>query len=422
MAERRVSASHAARLLRRPAWRPLNGFLGPHRDDVIQSLGALVVSAITSLVAGLTLASRESQFQMLPGLLLFIPAAIGLRGNVFGPFGSRISTAIQTGQFSWSARPDSVLGQNITAAMINSFAAGLGLAVIAEVFAIVIEGGGVEPIGFADFIVVSMVGGALASVFVLMAALGLTLASVRFDWDLDNVTAPLVTAAGDLITLPAVVISTLLVRKGDVTVVVAALSALATLVALLLLVRSGLNQTKRIVLESIPVLIAAGMLSLVAGVAIESAERRLSWVMLVLLPGYLGTAGALGGILVNRLSTKVHLGLIEKSIIPQGSARSDLGFTAALALPSFVFLALVAQATAALSSQSSPGLATLIAVVSTGGLVATMFVLAIAYYGTLIVVRFGLDPDNLGIPIVTASLDVVGALTLVGALIVWQVA
>ena len=55
-------------------------------------------------------------------------------------------------------------------------------------------------------------------------------------------------------------------------------------------------------------------------------------------------------------------------------------------------------------------------------LLPTAVVLAIAYYGTLTIVRFGLDPDNHGIPLVTACLDVVGALTLVGALLLWGVA
>ena len=64
----------------------------------------------------------------------------------------------------------------------------------------------------------------------------------------------------------------------------------------------------------------------------------------------------------------------------------------------------------------------MLAVALTGGLVVTAFVAVIAYYGTLMVVRFGLDPDNHGIPLVAASLDVVGAFTLVGAMVIWGVA
>lgn len=405
----------------RLTWRPLGGFLGPNAADASQSLAALALSALSSVVAGLTLASREEQLIALPGLLLFVPATIGLRGNVFGPFGSRLSTALQTGQFAWSWRVDSLLGQNLIAVIVNSLAAGLGIAGAAEIFALVIEEEGVIPIGFSDFIVVSLIGGLLASFVVLVATLGITVASVRFDWDLDNVTAPLVTATGDLVTLPALVLSTALVRQGDTTVITASAAAGCALLATLLLWRSSLRMAKRIVQESVPVLLGAGVLSLVAGVAIERFDDRLTWVMLVLLPGYLGTAGALGGILANRLSTKAHLGLIERTWIPTGNARSDMGFTVALATPIFLLLALIAQGTAELSNQSSPGLFSLIAVALTGGVAVTLFALVVAYYGTLLFVRFGLDPDNLGIPLVTASLDVVGALTFVGAIILWGV-
>ena len=386
-----------------------------------QSLGALAVSALASIIAGLTLASRIDQFDALPGLLLFIPASIGLRGNTFGAFGSRLSTSIQTGTFSWSFRPDSVLGQNLIAVLVNSLAAGIGLAGVAELFARSLNDRAGNPIGFLDFVVVSVVGGLLASVVVLGAALVLTVASVRFGWDMDNVTAPLVTAASDVITLPALLISTALVGHDVVTDAVAGLAIAVSLIALVLLIRSSLDRAKRIVLESLPVLIAAGVLSLLAGTAIEAAEGKLTWVFLVLLPGYLGSAGALGGILANRLSTKVHLGMVEASLIPRGTARSDMGFTLALAGPIFGFLILLAEGAAILLKGDSPGLALLAAVVFSAGLVATVFVLAVAYYGTLAVVRFGLDPDNLGIPIVTASLDVVGALTLIAAVTIWGV-
>ncbi|MEL7210495.1 MAG: hypothetical protein AAGK32_20070, partial [Actinomycetota bacterium] len=92
------------------AWRPFGGLLGPAVGDASQSLGALAFSASTSLITGFTLAAATGTLESFPGLLLLIPAAIGLRGNVFGPLGGRLSTAIQTGTFIWSWRLDSLLG------------------------------------------------------------------------------------------------------------------------------------------------------------------------------------------------------------------------------------------------------------------------------------------------------------------------
>jgi len=43
-------------------------------------------------------------------------------------------------------------------------------------------------------------------------------------------------------------------------------------------------------------------------------------------------------------------------------------------------------------------------------------VLAIAYYGTLATIRTNLDPDTYGIPMVTSTVDLIGAMTLIVAI------
>lgn len=408
----------------RMAWRPLGGLLGPAVTDAGQSLGALAFSATTSLITGLTLAAFTDTLERYPGLLLFIPAAIGLRGNVFGPLGSRLSTALQAGTLSWSRRPDSLLGQNVLGALSSSLLAAVGVAVIAELVAVSLSDRGASVIDIADFVVVSVLGGSLASIVVLAITLGLAVASTRFGWDLDNVTAPLVSASGDFVTLPALVLVTGLLRRGWTTRVVAIALVVAVVVVTWVVVGGRFKLSRRIVFESLPVLLAAGTLSLIAGVVLErSIDRFLTFsVLVVLLPGYLAIGGALGGILANRLATKFHLGLIRRSPFPDGEARLDIRITYGLAFFVFTFLALMAGTLGAVVGKSTPGFVPLIGSALTGGLLATTFVCIVAYYGTLVVVRFGLDPDNHGIPMVSASLDVVGSATLIVALLAWGVA
>src|SRR5438874_13769414 len=45
---------------------------------------ALLLSSGGDLIAGLTLGSITGTLEALPGLLVLVPAAIGMRGNVFG--------------------------------------------------------------------------------------------------------------------------------------------------------------------------------------------------------------------------------------------------------------------------------------------------------------------------------------------------
>ena len=390
--------------------------LGPDPRGVRQSLGALCILAVTSVVAGVVLGQSHERLAELPGLLLLVPAAIALPGKIFGALGSRLGTAIHTGTFRLSLRSSSVVGQNVWASMVLTLVMSLVLALLASAAA---SNLGVDnAIGVADYVVISVVGGTLASVFVMLVTLGMATASVRWHLDPDNVTAPMVTAAGDVLALPALILASYLVRHDVVTPVVAGMVAAATVGSLVAAVRSQAPLLRTVLRESMPVLVLAGFLSLMAGVTVENRFDVFSDrpVLLVLIPGFLATAGALGGILANRLSSKLHLGLIGPSIVPQRRARSDVGVTVGLALPVFAFLAVVSQGAGSVVDLAGPGLGRLVGIALVGGVLALVVVVAVAYYGTIAAVRFGVDPDSVGIPTVTAVLDLVGALTLVFAI------
>lgn len=400
----------------------LLGIADGEARGVTQGLTALVISAFTALVAGLTLASIQGSIEALPGLLILVPGAIALRGNVFGALGSRLSTSIHTGTFRLSGRLDTVVGQNVMASMVVTLAASLALAILAKLVAVAFGVSG--SIGVGDYIVVSVVGGLLASVLVLAITLALTAGSVRYDWDLDNMTAPLVTATGDVVTLPSLVIAMQVIGNTLLTAVIAGVCAFSAIIFVVWALRSPLDMLKRIVLESLPVLAIAAVLSLLAGVLIERRTSSFLSVeaLLVLLPGYLGTGGALGGILSSRLSSKFHLGLVPARALPSRVAMADVRLIFLLAVPVFALNGFIAHLGATWFGRSSPGSLDMIAVAVFGGMLATACVAAVAYYGTMVAVRVGLDPDNHGIPLVTSTLDLVGAFTLIFAIVVVGVA
>ena len=120
------------------------------------------------------------------------------------------------------------------------------------------------------------------------------------------------TAAGDMVTLPALFLATYLVGIAWVTPIVAVLCAAAGLVALVASVRARQPLLRRIVRESVPVLVLAGTIDIIAGLTIEKRfESFLVYpALLVLVPPFLEDSGALGGILSARVSTKLHLGTL----------------------------------------------------------------------------------------------------------------
>ena len=57
-----------------------------------------------------------------------------------------------------------------------------------------------------------------------------------------------------------------------------------------------------------------------------------------------------------------------------------------------------------------------------GGLMATVVAAFIGYYAAIITYRFGFDPDNHTIPLVTSGMDLLGVVCLVVALVIFGVA
>jgi mgtE-like transporter len=399
---------------RLPSFRaPFGALFGPEPSDARQSLFALGVGLVASLVAGLTLGAISDTLEELPGLLVLVPAAIGLRGTIFGALGARLGTAIHAGTFGFSTRADTVLGQNVLASAVLTLVASVALAFLAKAVSI---GFGLEgTISVADFVVISLVGGLASSAVVMVLTVSLAARSVRYQWDLDNVMAPLVTAAGDMVTLPALFLGTFLVGIRVVTPLIAVVGVAAATVVLFIALRSSLRTMKRILIESLPVVLVAGLLSLVAGLTLEGQLSSLVDypALLALVPPFLASAGAIGGILSSRLTSKLHLGLIEPTAVPMRGARSDITRSYLVAVPIFALSSVVADLAAVLIDLNSPGPFVMVLVAVIGGLMATTLSIVVAYYGAIVSYRLGLDPDNIGIPMVTSSIDLFGSISFI---------
>jgi len=378
-----------------------------------ERLAALFMLVVVALLAGLTLGHNTDRLEELPGLLLMVPAAIALRGNIFGALGARLGTAIHAGTFRLSMRPSSVVGENVLASLVLTLGTSVALAILAKGAAVVFGIAG--SIDLADFITISVVGGFLSSTAVLVTALGLTAGSVRFGWDPDNVTAPLVTAVGDVATVPALVLASTLVGDRWPVLSVTSISLLAIPLAVYAVVKVGRPGLKTILLESTPILIVGILLDIAAGITVESQLDSFALFpsLLVLLPAFLAVAGALGGTLSSRLASQLHLGTIAPNRLPEARARAEILVSMGLAVPVFALSGLLAHTFSSVSDLDSPGTGWLLAAALMGGIVATLTSSLIAYYSTIVSVRMGLDPDTYGIPLVTSTMDLLGAFTLI---------
>src|SRR5476649_210498 len=110
-------------------------FLRADSAGVRAGFVALLISSGGDLVTGVTFATISNTLNLLPGLVVLVPAAIGMRGNVFGALGSRLGTMIHTGTFRLSRRRDTVVGQNVVSAVALTLFVSAALAVLAKAVA-----------------------------------------------------------------------------------------------------------------------------------------------------------------------------------------------------------------------------------------------------------------------------------------------
>lgn len=383
-----------------------------------QSSVALAISLAASLLAGVILGSITGTLERLPGLLVLIPPVLALRGNIGGTLASRLGTAIHAGTYRRSLSIDGLLGQNLAASFAVSVGLSFAYAVLARMAVVAV---GIDhAIGIDDFVVISVIGGTAASVVVAAITVRMANASARRGWDLDNVAAPVVTAAGDLVTVPSLWAAAHLADRGVATPLVAGTCAAAAVVMTFASLRSRRTTLRNIVRQSLGVHIFGGLISIAAGITIETRlEHFVAFpAVLVVIPPFLAMSGAVGGIFSSRIATKLHLGLVEPARFRLLAVAEDLTLVAALAVPMFLALGLSAEVVTAALGLASPGVVSMVEIVLVAGVIAGAGLAVVGYVGTVTTFRFGLDPDNFAIPVVTSALDLLGALAIILALVV----
>jgi mgtE-like transporter len=382
-----------------------------------EGFSALLLMSLMSLAAGMVLGMMTGALESLPGLILLITPAIGMRGNIFGAMGSRLGTALHTGMFSTSLKSYSILSQNIYASMINTVLISFALGLMAWGVALLLK---IESIGMVEFVLISMIGGIISSFFVLLITVGVAVTGYKRGWDIDNMSAPIITAAGDMVTLPALFLAVILIggnSTGYHTILFILFGILAA-ACLLLTIRSGFDIMRGIIYESVPMLLIAGFMSTLAGLIINSRLEGFLMLpaLLVMVPLFLEDNNALGGILTSRLSSMLHTGMFDPGMFPGKQIIPNFLLIYIYSLVVFPLVGVSAYAASILIGIGSPDLGSMIFISTLAGLIAVTIVNLVGYYVAITAHKLRLDPDNHSIPMMSSIVDASGAMCLVAVL------
>lgn len=168
-----------------------------------QALPALALTTVGALVAGALLGHFAHELGETAGMLVLVPALMGLRGNISGALGGRLGSAAHLGLLSIEDPFNGTARNNIFAAITLSagtgvFAGALGWAASSAF--------GYEPAPLVVFLLVAGLTGLLASLVLSVVTLTIVLVAFHRGIDPDNVTYPILSTVGDIVTILILVV------------------------------------------------------------------------------------------------------------------------------------------------------------------------------------------------------------------------
>jgi mgtE-like transporter len=172
--------------------------------------GSMMLSAIGVMVAGLILGNMVSYVKLIPGLIVLIPAMLNMRGCIASALAARLGTAIHMGIVGWQPNHEAreELKQNIYASLVLTVITSAIIGLLADITCRILNLPTVGPVMLA---IIAIIGGGLAGIFMISLTCFIAMYSAKRGMDPDNVTIPLLTTLGDIITISCVFATVILI-------------------------------------------------------------------------------------------------------------------------------------------------------------------------------------------------------------------
>lgn len=360
----------------------------------------MTLSLIFDLIAGIFLgANFEKLMLKYPVILIVIPGLMGLRGNVFGALGSRISTSLYLGSSLPSMR-DEYISKNVffsvwaatIPAIILLFIAGIKFFDLDLLFIstqIVID----------SSILISAILGFLTALIVIH--------SFKRGFDPDNLVGPAITTFADLVSIPSIVLFIFLFENIKNFWIISLLLLTFLVITIYLSIKGGYDG--KAYRETLIIISLLALVQSVTGNILQEFSGIIHKAVMLSFayPAIIGSIGNYGSIIVARTSTKLHLGEMGR-----------LNFTDAIYIfPTSLVIALTIYLFSVMSSAHFTGFILPLWLTFVYFLAAYLFlVILVLIFSTALSVwlyKKGVDPDNGGIPLVTTITDIFGTVMVV---------
>ena len=175
----------------------------------------------------------------------------------------------------------------------------------------------------------------------------------------------------------------------------------------------GTWETRAIVVTMMPILVTLSVLQMGSGYVLEPLEETYlgNPTLLVMVPVMIDMGGNLGCIMSSRLSTRLHLGMLSFRA-KDPDLQMNVGAILALAFTIFTGLGLATYAIGVYVYGEPIPLVDLLTISLVSGMLLAVLAIVISIGATWLSYRWGLDPDDTTIPVVTNICDILGVVIL----------
>lgn len=177
----------------------------------------------------------------------------------------------------------------------------------------------------------------------------------------------------------------------------------------------GLTHTsvKRILLESLPILLVTSLISIIAGLFIESSVNVLTKypILLLLLPAFIDACGDIGTTFAARLTTQFGIKIFYKK--RRRFLFADVEATILLTIAFFLLVTFLAYGWELSLGYFVPPLLNFVAAVLIAALVVILVGMGISLLIAYIGFKHKLDPDNFEAPLLSTISDLAGVVVFI---------
>jgi mgtE-like transporter len=394
----------------------------PVRPDITllrQAFFVLLICGIIDLFPGYFLGQFEVILEKVPGLLMILPPTVGLRGNIFGALAARLGSKLHLGTIQPKFKGNPELGKQLTAASIQLLFLSILIPLVAEISGSIF---GLDVVDPQELIFISISAAVLSGILMFIITFGITFMAFKKGWDPDNVSAPIVASSGDILTIPVLLFCSWIVFSvpGLWTTLVSWIALGLIIMISTLFAFQGRGAAREILREALPIAMLAVIVSTFSGLVLGATFKGLlsGTIFLIMVPAFNGQGGSMGSVLGSRITSSAYLGQYRLSFRPNELALRSTISLWLISLVVFGTLGVGSLLLGWISGSDSPSVAQLMLILLIGSTMITLLTSAVAYYIAYVSFKMGLDPDNVVIPLLTASMDVVGTGSLIITLLV----